>query len=375
MSELLIRRSALEAVSCLFRHKAIYVDGVPDGSDEATRGILFHAAAHRYIAHLAANKMTADHDSAMGVLNDVLIEQIAPHHLVDEVTEIFLHRWAPKFELELDAFLSAEEKQGVQGFTWRPDLLYVRPDAIEIVDFKTFYIGMSPEQARQEFQAQFYIWQAMKIWPGWPVYKLTFVFVRLGYQTTVTFTPEDFPALERQVYLRVEILKRARETGVWPATPGEHCRFCRLACPVVDHPLKLPVRVTSRAQGQQLGAEFLARSQERGALTKALAAWCAIDGPLQVNGVEFAHRPTTRNVWPAEPVLQALEQAGVEPGELPRAVIPSAALGKYFRRKALAEIGEAIAPLAITTPGTTFGPKKAGVVEPERDDEGQEDVS
>jgi hypothetical protein len=271
---------------------------VEDRGDESQRGIAFHEAAFRYIDRLAKANVDEDgrpkggmvadaHEASLAFREGMALAQVPPH-LVGEVGQLW-QRFTETFELDLDAYLMAEERQEDERFTWVPDLVYVRPQGVEIPDWKTYYRGLTQAQAEQEFQAKFYLLRAKDVWPGFSTYSFRFVFVRLSYSVTVTKTPDQIEQWRDEVEGILLSIQEAERTGNFPAIPGSHCTLCRLQCPIAT-PQKLPSRVTTRTEAEQAFGQLLVREQEVKALKKALNGWCSIEGPLVYRGQEYAHR-------------------------------------------------------------------------------------
>ena len=363
------RRSALEAFDgCPFRYNAIYNEGAEDKGDEANRGIAFHEIAFRYIDRLAQAKTPMDHEELGLAIREGIALSNCPTAQLDEVNQL-AERWGGTFELDLGAYLMAEKRQESARFTWIPDLIYVRPTHVEILDWKTFYKGYTEAQARKEFQARFYLVQALDIWPGFPEYWFTFVFVRLNCQVTIKVKPEEIESWKPQVEGILAGLENAERTGDWPAVPGSHCGLCRLACPIVDNPARLPVRLVSPEERDTAAGEILALEQRTKALKKSLGAYCTKEGPFVMNGQWFGHSPTDSTTYPADQAIKTLKSAGAD--------VSSVTLSKTAIAKAIkgltSDIGlQGIADLvklAITKKGWRFGHKKAGA----EVDDGDED--
>jgi len=302
------RRSALEAFDgCPFRYQQLYIEGVEDRGDESQRGIAFHEIAFQYIKRLAAARVPADSEEAEAAMKEGVAASQLPAHLVHEVAALW-RRFSEWFQLDLDAYMAAEEKQESERFTWIPDLVYVRPQGVELKDWKTYYKGLTLEQARKEFQAKFYLVMAIDTWPGFPSYTFTFNFVRLGYEVSVTMTAEEIEAFRGEVEAIMLSLEEATRTNNWPAIPGSHCTLCRLVCPIVDNPRRLPVRLTSADEAQSAGGEILVLEQRLKALKKSLGGWCTQEGPVIVNGQMFSHRPSVTRSYPAGVVVDLLRE-------------------------------------------------------------------
>jgi hypothetical protein len=65
--------------------------------------------------------------------------------------------------LDYEAVVAAEEHQmGDNRHVFTPDLVYGRPECLEIKDFKTFWYPLTEAQVKQDFQARFYMYNAMR---------------------------------------------------------------------------------------------------------------------------------------------------------------------------------------------------------------------
>lgn len=362
MTQALARRSAVEAASqCLYRYKAIWVDGVDDQSDYAARGIAFHACAHRYIERLVERGLVQDHEEAEAAFIEGIATSRLPGRLVKEVRELF-DRWAEHFALDLDNFLAAEERQDTPDQVFTPDLVYGRPHELEIQDFKTFYVELTETQAREDWQARFYIRNAMRKWPGFPSYRFTFVFVRLGRTLSLTFSPDEIAALERDVEAVLAMVKMASETGVWPATPGGACTYCELKCPIVDQPVVMPKRFLDAADVPRFAAWVLAADQMLKMAKKALKQHCVANGSVMVGNVEYANRPVLERKYPVDALMKVLEHRN-----LMGAFDQSAAQGLTISHSALSKLLKAfpmlkddLAPYVQEKTTYRFGSRKPG---------------
>jgi hypothetical protein len=322
---------------------------VEDRGDESQRGIAFHECTFRYIARLAEAGMESDAGEASLAFQEGIALSQLPFHLVDHVARL----WRPFvewFQLDLDAYMEAEERQElmvcsgcrwtgqadavtwtgdgtpddpqtprcpkcghvVRGFTWIPDLVYVRPQGVEIKDWKTYYKGLTYEQALKEFQLKFYLLRAMDIWPGFPSYTFTFNFVRLGYEVPVTLTPDRIEAFRDEVESIMLSMDEAERTANYPAIPGSHCTLCRLNCPLVDNPHRMPIRLTNIEQAQATFGELLVLEQRLKTLRKSLDGWCQQEGPLVYRGQEYRHNEIIKRSYPAATVLDALTALGAD---------------------------------------------------------------
>lgn len=365
-----LRRSAIEAAShCLYRYKKIWVDGVDDTSEYALRGIAFHAAANRYIKRLVDAQLPQDQDEAILAFQEAigLIEKL-PATLVPEVREVF-DRWSEHFELDLQAYITSEEHQARNEQAFTPDLVYGKPDCLEIIDFKTFWSALTEQQAKADFQARWYVKNAQVEWPGFPLYRFTFSFVRLNKYVSVTFTPDELDGLNREVSAVTAMIRHAAEQNEWPATAGPSCGFCALQCPLVDSPITVPKRL-SRDDAPKVGAWLLAAEQQVRSIKKALKAYCAANGPVDVNGVRWDNRPATSVSYPASAVVKELNLIDAVGGFDPVAdttdlTLSKSALKQTFKRFPVLE--KRLESVAHSKDIYRFGARKPG--EEEKEDE------
>lgn len=367
----LLRRSAIEAAGhCLYRYKRIWVDGVDDMSDYALRGIAFHACAHRYILRLVEHQLGQDQEDAEAAfLEGIASVGRLPGRLVTEVRALF-DRWAEHFELDLQWFLAAEERQERSDQAFTPDLVYGRPDCLEIIDFKTFWVALTEEQAKADFQAKWYLRNAMIEWPNFPQYRFTFAFVRLGTVISIPFRPEMLTTLSREVAAVQAQIERAEDAGDWPATPGPACGYCQLKCPVVDNPLNLPKRILQVEQAQQLGGWILAGEQMIRQAKKALKGYCSSHGPVNVKGVEWDNRARMERRYPIDQVLHILKQRSIfgafDDAAEQGLTISHSALAPLFKKFPALE--DDLASIVQEKQTWRFGAKKPGGVDEEMDE-------
>lgn len=308
-----LRRSALEAfASCALKFKAVYRDGLTEMQDASRRGSTFHRAAELYITALRASGDKSDVDLARQSMDEAFVELPLPAKEWADV-EALWWRWVEAFELDHGAFVALEAKQVARlGLNWTPDLVYTDgPDILKLIDFKTHWAIWTEAQAVEKFQARFYLAQARRAFPGFVAYTIEFHFVRWGVVVPVTLSAAALDDVDSQVDTILAGLQRAERLNSWMPTPGAHCRGCAVACPVADEAGRQPVRVVSLEDAQQAGGELLVLEQAIAARREALREFTDAHGPVQVGGVEFAHRPVQRKTFPADAVVDLLRDAQI----------------------------------------------------------------
>lgn len=333
---------------------------VEDRGDESQRGIAFHEIAFRYIDRLARAKTPADaEEAALAYQEGIALSQVAPH-LLPDVKKLW-GRFSEWFQLDLKAYLSAEERQESERFTWIPDLVYVYPRNITIYDWKTYYKGLTEAQALREFQLQFYMLQAMEIWPNFDTYTFVFNFVRLGYQVSITLRPHQIEDFRPNVEAIMLAMNEAERTNNYPAIAGSHCQLCRLKCPLADNPMRLPVRFTTKSEAEHAFARVLTLEQELKALRKSLKGWCNQEGPLFYRGQEYRFDQYASRRYPVAPVIDFLRARGTPEDLIALITVSRSGLLDFAHpKKAPIPVLEMLADVEQATTRWSFRHRKAG---------------
>ena len=146
----------------------------------------------------------------------------------------------------------------------------------------------------------------------------------------------------------------AETRGQWPATAGPECAYCELRCPLADHPAVIPKRFTIPEQASVVGGWILAAETQLKGAKKALKAYCAAHGAVNVKGVLFEHRPVLFRSYPLEDVMRVLKAHKAE--EMSSLTISHSALAKLM--KADPRIEQDLLPVQQSKTSYRFGPKK-----------------
>lgn len=362
----LYRRSELEASDCLHRYKAIWIDGVDDSSDYSLRGVGFHRVKHQYIQMLRESGLTHDEELSRKAFVVGVGLAKTPTHLLPELRQLWEFH-AERWELPLDRFVAAEEKQQADGIGFAPDLVLAHPERneLEIVDDKTTFAPLTEVQAHQDFQARLYTRKAKAVWPGFSSYRFTFAWVRYGSLTSAVFTHEELDRIDLEITAALARIEQAKideaegESNAWPAQAGPSCSFCTLECPLVDHPAVLPKRLEGLTQAQRAGALVLAGDRMLKTVRKALKAYCSAYGPLSINGVVFDNRPILERTYPVDVVLKVLQARSLGGAfEEHGLTLSHSALSKLLKR--FPQLEEDLAPYEQTKTTYRFSAKKPG---------------
>jgi len=378
METIELRQSAIAAASCLKRYHEIYELGLEENSDEARRGSAFHRIAlEEYIPRLVQLEREQDADELSKAFQRGIVASHTPAHLIREVEDI-VFRWGINFRLDLEAFMAAEQRQRGDGYTWKPDLTFAhqftpRGSVLRVEDLKTYWAILDEDAVRREFQGQFYIWRAMQAWPGFDVYEFAMTFVRYGVTVPVEYTPEDLESLERRVKATLATIEDARQTGDWPAQPGEHCGFCRLECDVADDPRVLDRRILSAEEASIVAGRVLVLRRMLKSDETTLRTWTMTEGPARAGAMEFAHRPSDRLRWPVPLVLAECAKAEITPPRFECGkTILRPLIGTKRMERSNPELVTILRAAARSESKTKFSAKKLGNMAPD-DENGEEE--
>lgn len=363
----LFRRSALEAAACLKRFHEVIDLGLEDSSPASRRGVAFHHVAFReYVPALVRMRATKSLPLLEEAFRNGIVAVQCPPNLVAEVEDL-VFAWGDRFELDLAAFLMAEERQVTNRVDWTPDLVYAYRNTptgslLLIKDAKTYYSILGEAAVRDEFQVQVYTRNAMQQWPGFDRYGFEMDFVRYNRSVFVEFRPEELESLDRRVGAIIATIERATAADDWPAQPGDHCWYCRLKCDAADDPRVIDRRAENEDEARVVLGRVLALRRMIDSDLAMLRAYTTTEGPVRLGDAEVGHRPVVRSKFPALEVLKALERHAFDP--------PA---GLSFSKTALASIIDRkgverrypnlvadVRALAAETATTRFGIGKAG---------------
>lgn len=360
------RRSELEELShgCLLRYRKVWMEGVDDASDLSLVGIGFHAISHAYIMRLLAHQLPSDSEESQQAFTEGVVEAKTPARLIPELRELWDFH-AANFLLPWDRFVVSEERQQHGQISWAPDLVLAHSEnnSLEIKDFKS---GWAPPPSEDDlkmlFQARVYSFYGRQRWPNFSTYRFTINAIRWNKSTSVVFTQEDLDGVERELRALIAIKEEAERTNHWPAVPGPSCTYCTLKCPLVDQVALVPKRFAGISQAQQMGGWILAAEQMLKAAKKALKQYSVANGPIQVNGIEWANRAVETRTFPVDDVMAALEKVNIvgalEDSATDGLTLSYSSLAKLFKKFPL--LLETLSPVMQSKESFRFSAKKIG---------------
>jgi hypothetical protein len=365
------RRSELESIGqgCLHRHRAIWIDGVEENSDLAMIGTGLHRVHHRYVLALVEAQTPQDMDLAREAFTEGIGVSQTPARLIPEMRKLW-DWYAEGFDLQLDQYVTSEEREEVGGVSWTPDLVLARADELEIIDLK---FGWTPpateDELRSNFQARIYSFYAMQRWANFRQYRFTISAARFQKIISVVFKPSDLDNVEREVAALVAVVEEAKRTNHWPAVAGPSCRFCELCCPL-ELPAIAPKRFLTAPEAERAGQLIRAGEQQIKLAKQALKGYVASHGPVPCNGLVWDNRPTNTTNYPIQAVLDLLTKRGVAGAfdyeANPKMTISASSLKPVF--KAYPELRADLASVAIDKTGYRFSCAKPGSDDEEGDE-------
>lgn len=359
-SELEAVKPAVDADGCLHRYRMIWVEGADDTSDVALVGQAFARIKHRYIERLLALKVGQDFEEAQQAFLEGIALEGTPSYLIPEVRQVWIFH-AEKWQLPVERFVAAEERDATGQVGWAPDLVLAHPETntLEVIDDKSgWHPPLTEDELRVNFQARVYSRYARDRWPHFQGYTFTLNAVRFNKAVSVTFSQEELDQVDLEVQAAMAAIQEAERTGHWPAVPGPSCHFCTLRCPAADQEMTLPKRLT-REQIPVVASFLLVAEKQMRAMKKALKAAVMVHGPVQVNGMVWDNRPSESVAYPVSALLEVLRMRGMAGAfDDSSLTLSKSALSKLF--KAYPMLEEDLAPVRQAKTTYRFGAKAPG---------------
>ena len=359
--------------SCPLRYKLRYLDKLPE---ERSMPLLIGGASHEVFARYGKHCMDSGVPTDVSVLPQIVREVVygdsdsaggaAIQAEVADITE----RFGETHLFNLDAIIGIEERF---PSTWRPpgqwpsgpnlgdrhvfvgivDLLEIGDDGEAVItDYKTNWQVSSQADAESNPQLKRYCWLIHSEYPHFEKFIVNLDFVRHGIIRTVEY---DLDVVEETEHDLLAAVDRLEATRAWPATPGSACAICGYTdrCPVLHQPGVSACG--SEEEAEEMAGQLLVLGERIKALDNALKAWTAINGPIQVNGVELGHLPSESvGITDVRAVVEALQTAKIDP--IDYISISSTVVKKLLRDKAIAPILE---PFVVDKSYTSFRQRRA----------------
>lgn len=245
---------------------------------------------------------------------------------VPEAIELF-QRWEKKFYPDLNPqdVLSIE---GTETIQLGKNELEVRFDDVRdiggfltITDHKTTHKILTQEELRADVQTRVQCVVAHRLFPEYDQIVFRHCNIRFGEYQVLELEAsevkdwesslEDFIAL---VAARFEARKAGNKDAM-PFTPGKACINCGFfdRCPAVKKALKIDVKALSEPktiirqdQAEAVGAKLIILGRFYDQLRQSLKLWVDQKGPVKIEGMTWAIRPTTTNWIDVERIPEEL---------------------------------------------------------------------
>lgn len=315
--------------TCDLAYSRRYVDHAPElATMPAETGVAFHGVAHELSAD-AQPGATLD-EGLVGRLvtrKAALLEEPAAVDLRFLVATLLKRGGLPGFPsdvqdraYEMRVAVTADGKvcawddpaalfRGIFDQAWREN-----GGALAVIgDWKTGRVTAPPGD-----QLRYYAWAASCLWPE--VIEIVGRNFWLRYSArpdSKLFDAEELRAtVPGELWSIREDLERRRKDNDWPTRVTDHCRSCSFmaSCPAFKSDVR-PFKTIASVEDARAAADALAVFEGNVSMTKkALKAWIAEHGDLDLGDEEHGYRPTKRVVGTdARLAARVFQERGVDP--------------------------------------------------------------
>jgi hypothetical protein len=349
------RRSARERFqNCAYSYAAEYLFDVSSENDASRRGSCFHLAVDLYLTALRKTDQLSSPALAEMALSEAFAAVPVPWAERQDVESLWA-RWVPAFELPVD-YYDNETNLYLERYSAivRYDLVRV-PDTrtLRIVDFKTWWNIPNDTALADSYQTHFYLSAARHLFPNFETYEMVYEHVRYGVSSEpIRLTWAEMDAFDESIREGDVAMTEAETTMTAPATGGAHCTTCMAVCPLVS-PHRLSERLDTAEDVAKAIEQVAAMRRASGVLIGALKGYCAVHGPVETGGIEWAHRPVTKSRYPAADVLDTLSASGIA-DPITLTVSQSQVAPLLKSKKKYVSIAREIRALAISRTETVF---------------------
>lgn len=245
MTRALHQSGAKVAANCLARYKAEIIDGAGTDGPYSQLGTAVHAAIEAaFRGTVTGNREPLDCAlEGLDVWIDEHEESVSPWVEI-EAMEMLRKAYHPDSRLwlrlphgqtttvEQTWFLDEEFRpvtdESAAAYAGRFDILQYGSDGLRLRDVKTIMAMPGKAFIPADIQARVYAMAALAIIPQATEVTFSLILIRHDYETRHVFVRGE--PWERQIKrwlrdVRAAVV-RAEESDVWPATPGEGCKWC-----------------------------------------------------------------------------------------------------------------------------------------------------
>ena len=355
--------SRLQAYTqCALSYRLQFIDKLPAESSDALE---IGAAAHQFFEKWVKYR---------GIIDDRIVQEIAAECFQKEprsqsnfkdyldICQTFVRA----YHADPDYPVNRCEAQAAFSADWKPcgwfdsNVMFrakidridePKPNGSEIkkirlVDYKTGFAG-----SLDSFQLDVYAWVASLLYPSLEHVEVEFYYVKSGFKQVKLLEVKDLDIVK--VQLEALIAKIDSDTK-FKARPGARCLTCPVALHCSERPSDLKA-IKSLEDAQTLGTEIALLEAQAKAKKRVLNAYCQEQGPVEANGLKWAHYPAESYVVEMAPLLSLCVQYGVYPGEILNP--DTTALRKLFKENPV--FAEAVSPYVSVDVSSRFYAKKS----------------
>lgn len=319
------------AESCPARYKYRYID---KRMEKRSMPLIIGGAAHdvfaRYAEHCLAQGVATDVEAVPGIVREVvygdsdsaggsqiqaevaeIAERFAESHIFDASSIVGVEERLPSTWNPPDSWPSGPNLGGKHVFLGIVDLLEADGSKAIITDYKTDWQVRAQGDVERDPQLRRYCWLISQEYPQFEEFEVRLDFVRHSIVRTVEFGLDVVKETEADLLAMVDRLAATRE---FPATPGQACAICGYtdACPALKGRLG-DTTCANMDKATEIAEQILVHEKYVAELKESLKAWCGANGPVAVNGVEWAHtKCNSSGVSEVRALADALTAKGVD---------------------------------------------------------------
>ena len=370
--------SALRDWECLFRGKRKRIDKAKEPLGAPLHeGRILHDVCAAYVRHCIAAGVDTDLTAIPSLVRETYWdpETDEPHSLPAEhvvETQRTARGWAEGYIVDRPHTTHIEEiwllpfaPAGANTHLWvicDHVLMHEAGRVAVIRDLKSDRHLRSVDDVARDLQVWVYCWAVAQKYPMVQEFRVEMDFLRHGIVRQVEFGREIVDQAEEILVDSIARIRGYRKRKTFPAVAGDGCRYCgfRAECPLLQK-LADPGVLVDAAAAEHAAEQLVALEARVAGLKSQLSDWTAVNGPVEVGGVEWGHHLSVRDVVrDPRALVAALESLGLS-GDAWRALRVDARGLDRLRRSQRAS--DAIGPLLEDASHTEFRVRKAGAAD------------
>ncbi|MCF8010863.1 MAG: PD-(D/E)XK nuclease family protein [Clostridiales bacterium] len=294
-------------VSCPAAFYAAYVAGIEEGPSYP---LLLGKAVHNVIE--AAMRLDRRDEEFFRVTSKAVADSLENID-VEEVFKLscqdaVLREFSPENRVEEHVIRPLDESENIflQGYI---DLCRESEGETRVIDWKTNWQEYDP---LENHQLALYAWCLKKE----PV-RGKLVFLRHGRSIEHKYTEKELENARRwaldtakTIRHRLSELEKAPSEfpQIFPATPGEACRYCGCAANCIEYPLPNPEDVDTYEKAKELAAEAMRMEGALNGMKNKLQEYVEACGPVKLEKKMYTSRSDSYWTWDIQAKKEALKK-------------------------------------------------------------------